>query len=536
MPDPDRLSDQLKLSLEPREGPLEPLSLNHLLRRSLYGIKKNDVLFYQNKSIDQVFVNLLSIPSPPSPPLVNYTNGDDIIEPKVNDGDTWINEPWDDNVEYYRLLSLKTWWMDLMLHDQTIFEKMVLFWHNHIPVEMVGVFHGRQAYDYLMTIRKYALGNFKEMIKALTIDPMMLFYLNGNSNEKYAPDENYGRELQELFCIGKGPDSKYTEDDVKSAARVLTGWKTDFQKPKTAFFPSAHDTDDKKFSAFYNSKIIKGRTGMDGGRVELDELIDMIVENPECSKFVCRKLYRFFVYPEVSDWAEVNIIGPLATLFKSNNYEILPVLKSLLSSSHFFDPLLRMSMIKSPMDYSIGLNRHFEMNFPQQTNLFKAKFQAQTVMYYFLTNFQQDIGDPPNVSGWPAYYQYPQYDKSWISTHTIHQRGVHSEMLVWYGYQMFEEVARIDWIKYTATYDNPSDPNALINDVLYNLFNTVIASEIKTHLKTILLSGQMSDFYWTGAWNEWKANPNNEMTRNTVEIRLKLFYQYILQMDEFQLM
>ncbi len=532
----EKLSELLKLGLDPQAGPLDNSDLKHLLRRTLCGVADIDLIAYQKESsLEGILNKLLAIPPVQPPPIVNYTDGKDIKEPKVQDGQTWINEDWNDNVEYYRLLSLKIWWLDQMLYDQTIFEKMVLFWHNHIPVEMVGVFHARQGYDYLMTIRKNALGNFKQLIKELTLDPMMLHYLNGNSNDKAAPDENYARELQELFCIGKGPNAKFTEDDVKAAARVLTGWKSDYLKPKLYWAPRSHDTDDKKFSSFYGNRVIKGKLGMEGEQ-ELDELIDMIVSHPECALYICRKLYRYFVYPDISQNTETNIIIPLAKIFKDNNYEILPVLKALLSSQHFYDPLIRMAVIKSPIDYAIGANRHFKMGFPQAPADYKKKFQAQMVMYYFLNTFQQDVGDPPNVSGWPAYYQFPQFDKSWISTYTIQQRGHHSELLVWYGYQMGDKIATIDWPAYVNLFARAADPNFLIEDVLATLFDTPIDASVKRYLKIILLSGQQSDYYWTNAWNEFKFSPANLMARNTVEVRLKPFFQYILQMEEYQLM
>lgn len=530
------MSDMLQKGLQTYVGPMNSGSINHLLRRTLFGVTKADFSLFQAKGdLSSMIASLFSKPQVPGPPIVNYTDGKDIKEPTVADGKTWINEAWDDKIEYYRLLSLKTWWINLALYDQTITEKMIMFWHNHIPVEMVGVFHARQSYDYLSTLRKHALGNFKQLVKDLTKDPMMLFYLNGNSNDKTAPDENYARELQELFCIGKGPNAKFTEEDIKAAAKVLTGWKSDYLKPKTFFAAWAHDTSDKRFSSFYGETIIKGRAG-DNGMTEMDELIDMIVGHPECALYICRKIYTYFVYPEISEQTEINIIQPLAKLFKENNYEILPVLQTLLSSEHFFDPLLRLAMIKSPMDYILGANRHFQMRFPQDLTEYKSKFKAQTVLYYFLTSLQQDIGDPPNVSGWPAYYQYPQFDKSWISTHTIHERGNHSELLVWYGYQMGDKVATIDWVAYIDSYPRAADPNYLIEDVLNTLFTTSIDPSVKVHLKSILLSGQLTDYYWTSAWSAWKANVNDTMFRNTVEIRLKLFFQYILQMDEFQLM
>lgn len=523
--------DKLMLGLEPYSGPMDEPAIKHLLRRSLTGIGYTDFQLYKGRSLNSILDSLLTKPKDPSPPIVNYTNGSNIIETFVRDGETWVNEPWDNNIEYQRLLSLKTWWIDNMLRDTTITEKMIMFWHNHIPVAMAGVFSGRMGYNYLNTIRKNALGNFRTLIKELTIDPMMLFYLNGNSNDKSAPDENYGRELQELFTIGKGPGSHYTEADVKAAARVLTGWKADYINPKVYWAAYAHDTNDKQFSAFYGNRIIRGRGG-DEGKLELDELIDMILSNDECSKFICRKLYRFFVYNEISEFAEENIIVPLSKQFKDGGYEIKPIVKNLLSSAHFFDSQFRYAVIKSPVDYIIGLNKEFGTGFNAEI---KTRFQSQMILYYFLITLAQDIGDPPNVAGWPAYYQFPQYDKIWVNTHTSHQRGVHNDVMVYYGYQNNVNVSHIDWIAYVNSYAHPDDPNALIEDIFTRLYDSVPDAVVKKYLKNILLSGQLSDYYWTQAWNDYYYASSDLMKRATLENRLKPFFQYILQMDEYQL-
>ena len=187
-------------------------------------------------------------------------------------------------------------------------------------------------------------------------------YLKGEKKTATAPNENYGRELQELFTIGKDATGNppYTEDDVKAAARVLTGWRNDLVAGTTSangfnsyFDPAKHDTADKQFSAFYNYTQINGLSGT-GAVSELDDLLNMIFAKDEVSLFICRKLYRYFVYYEIDAATEQNVIVPLAAVFRSNNYEIVPVLDVLFRSEHFFDVLNQGCLIKNPIDFSVG--------------------------------------------------------------------------------------------------------------------------------------------------------------------------------------
>jgi uncharacterized protein (DUF1800 family) len=174
------------------------------------------------------------------------------------------------------------------------------------------------CYRYNILLRQYALGNFKEMTRAVTMDPAMLKYLNGNANTKKAPDENYGRELQELFTVGKGPGSHYTEADVKAAAHVLTGFRIENKSLPDihgVFDAGRHDENDKQFSDFYQNTTIKGRKGKEG-EMELDDLLALIFSQPEVARFICRKLYRFFVYHNIDEETEKTIIEPLAELFR----------------------------------------------------------------------------------------------------------------------------------------------------------------------------------------------------------------------------
>ena len=151
-----------------------------------------------------------------------------------------------------------------------------MFYQTLLVTEDAVLESPHMMYTTQSLYRKYAFGNYKELIKAISLDAGMLKYLNGEKNTKTAPDENYGREMQELFMVGKGPGSGYTEDDVKSAARVLTGWRINWeQNTQSLFDPWLHDTDPKQFSGFYNNTIITGQTGENGAN-ELDQMLNMI--------------------------------------------------------------------------------------------------------------------------------------------------------------------------------------------------------------------------------------------------------------------
>jgi hypothetical protein len=199
----------------------------HLLRRTLLGLSKADVDFFKTKTMSEAVDSILNIPpNPPPPPLNNYGNNANTADPTVPFGQTWVNAAVNPNLEGARMSSFKSWWIRLMLTpNRNISEKMTLFWHNHFATQTTIVQDSRYVYKHHSLLRANCLGDFKELVKQVTIDPAMLVYLNGEDNTKKSPDENYGRELQELFTIGKDIAEHYTEDDVKAAARVLTGWR-----------------------------------------------------------------------------------------------------------------------------------------------------------------------------------------------------------------------------------------------------------------------------------------------------------------------
>jgi uncharacterized protein (DUF1800 family) len=519
--------------LIPYSPPLENEDISHLLKRVLFGIKQSDLNNLRGKTLDEILNILFTAEPKPSPPVNNY-NDANYTDPIVPLGQTWVNANLDGNNTSRRNSSLKSWWIGLMLNQSTsIHEKMVLFWHNHFATETLDINDPRYAYKQNALIRSLAIGNFKTLVKEITTDPGMLRYLNGYLNNKNSPDENYARELQELFTLGKGPKSNYTENDVRQAARVLTGYTVNATSISSTFDPNRHDTGNKQFSAFYNNVIITGKTGVNGAS-EVDELINMIFQQPETALYICRRLYRFFIYYEIDDATEANIIAPLATIFRNSNYEIKPVLKALFSSEHFFDPVNRACLIKSPIDFCVGLSREFNLTFPISTD---------TVNHYYMhdyirtqaSNMQQNIGDPPSVAGWPAYHQEPQYHELWINADTLPRRSQFSDIMISNGYTRNGKKINIDILSFVDSLSSPADPNILINDSLSIIYAIGVSQEVKVFLKSILLSGQTTDSYWTIAWTAYKSNVNIAANKAIVLTRLQAMFKYLMNLPEYQL-
>jgi uncharacterized protein (DUF1800 family) len=512
----------------------------HLLRRTTFGAPKEQITQFSKQSLKKTVKHLLHTEEAlPAPPVNNY-NDDKYTDEEIQPGQTWVNSLTINGMNNFRRInSFKAWWIGQMLGQQaTLREKMVLFWHNHFATETNMIGNAIYTYRHNTLLRQYALGNFKELVKAITIDAAMLRYLNGYVNTKKAPDENYGRELQELFTMGKGPDSKYTEDDVKAAARVLTGYTINGKTFEVSFDPKRHDETNKQFSAFYGNKVIEGKKGADGAK-ELDELLDMLFEQEEVSRFICRKFYRFFVYHTIDDSTEQQVIAPLAALFRKEKYEVKPVLQTLLSSEHFFDAGNRGSMIKSPVDLTIGLCREFKVSFADVATDYMGSYNQWEIIRNQANILQQNIGDPPNVAGWQAYYQEPQYDKLWISSDTLPKRNQLTDRMVNDGLTRNNQKILIDPVAFAAKLPHPDYPDDLIRDSMHLLLAVPLPEEsipaIKTSILLSGLTGMQSDHYWTNAWMAYQSNPNDKANQKIVVGKLKALYKFLMNQPEYQL-
>jgi uncharacterized protein (DUF1800 family) len=504
----------------------------HLLNRVHFGAKLEDVEYFSKKTLSQTIDEILDVDyTPPSPPINDY-NGR-IVDPLIPAGSTWVDD-YNAALNGQRRNSFKRWWVGQMINqDRTIREKMVLFWHNHFATEMQVYSWANFAYKHNAMLRKDCLKDFRTLVKDVTLDPAMLIYLNGERNTNTAPDENYSRELQELFTLGKGPESKYTEADVIEAAKILTGWRINKRNGEVFFVPNRHDTSDKTFSAFYDHTVVYGKTGT-AGEEELDDLLTMIFRQNEVANFMVRKLYRWFVYYDIDEATEENVIKPLADIFRNNSYEIKPVLEALFKSEHFFDLANRGALIKSPVDFVVGINRLYNLEYPQASD-YNALYGAWGVNVSLLSILQQDIGDPPSVAGWAAYYQIPQYHQLWINSDTLPKRNQITDIMVVSGYRAGSDRLQINPLTFAEKFSRVANPSDFIDDLVQHMFTLDVSAEQKEYMRSILLSGQVQDYHWTDAWNAYINDKNDTMKQNVVGVRLIMLFKYLMNLSEFQL-
>jgi len=509
------------------------------LRRTLFGATLDDLAFFEGQSLDQVIDALLDVTNDTVPPIKAYTGGPvnnpdpNAVDPLVPFGSTWVDTPrygtTDDELTELtvaRLQSFMFWHTGLMVHQgRSIREKMVLFWYNQLPAQIFGIFNPRLSYDYDQLLRTQCLGNHRQFMYDVTISGSMLVFLNGYLNTAGAPDENYARELMELFTLGEG--SGYTEEDVQAAARVLTGWTVREQDtdgnivlPFIQFRPNQHDTGDKTFSSFFNNAVISGQTGAAGGPAELNALLDMIYAKEEVSLFLCREIYRFFVHGEIDAATESAVIVPLAEIFRANQDapdQLRIVFRALLTSAHFFSPEIRACMIMSPADLVIGALRKLEMPFPTPDQ-FEAQYRVWRDVYWLTGYAGQELLNPPNVAGWPAYHQFPSYDDVWLDTATYPARNNSLLGILYTGFStpnnLFQPQSRnlefkVDLINLVGQFNDPMNPNTLVADAADLLMAIPLSETVRNQLKTnFLLLGQQSDFYWSDAYELFVNDPN----------------------------
>ena len=525
--------------INPYSGQWTENEIIHLLKRTMFGAKKADVDYFKTRTVSQAVDELLNPIAPqPAPPIKEYATSTTATTPdgNITQGTTWINDiNSDGTVQSQRVASYKKWWTGALINqDRSIREKMIMFWINHFGNEADVTGNANWLYKQHDLLRQNVLGNFRQMVDAITKDVSMLRYLNGYLNVASAPDENYGRELMELFTIGKGPGSQYTENDVKEAAKVLTGWQINGTNYTSIFTSSRHSTVNKVFSAFYNNTVITGRTGATAGQLELTDLLNMIFGTQESAKFICRKLYRFFIYYAIDSNTETNVIEPLATIFRNSNYDIKSVLSALFKSEHFFDVLNQNCYIKSPADHVIGSLREMNVTFPALTD-WDTSYGMWNFFFATMVNTGQNLHDPPNVSGLPAYYQEPAFHEIWINSDSLPKRNQFTDTMVNSGFTRNGQKVIFNLVPYVQQFSNPGNPGDLIDDALKYIFRNQLSYESKKSIKIqILLSNQLYDYYWTNAWMAYMSSPTTA-NFNVVNNRLKQLFQYFFDLSEYQL-
>lgn len=282
------------------------------------------------------------------------------------------------------LEDLQIWWLKRMiLHKRPLQEKMTLFWHGHFATSAEKVRDSFIMWQQNDMLRRNALGNFHTLVVEITRDPAMIRYLDSANNRKEQPNENYARELMELFTMGEG---HYTEQDIKEAARAFTGWN--LRDDEFAFKESNHD---------YRSKTFLGKTGNLNG----NDIIDVIFNQRATAEFMVRKFWKFFVYDEPED----DVVKPLAEVFRRGNYEVKPVIEMIFRSRGFYSDKAIHTQIKSPVQLTVGSLRILDVNVPPQPKVMLGAIRSMGQMLFF----------PPNVKGWDG-------GQTWINSTTLLNR------------------------------------------------------------------------------------------------------------------
>ncbi|MGB8193247.1 MAG: DUF1800 family protein, partial [Chitinophagaceae bacterium] len=192
-------------------------------------------------------------------------------------------------------------------------------------------------------------------------------------------------------------------------------------------------------------------------------------------------------------------------------------------------------MIKTPVDMAVGIVREFNIQLPPPSDYVNAYFMWEYLRGQAATA-QQNLGDPPSVSGWPPYYQAPQFYEIWINSDTLPKRNRFTDQLVVSGYTRNNKRIQVDPVAFAKTLSNPADPNALISDSLDILYSVPMSNATKEAVKkSILLSGQDQDYYWSNAWYAYIATPNDQMLYQTIYTRLRDLYKYFMNLPEYQL-
>lgn len=538
MPDHDN-GDGISYSMVPYTGPWTKVEAGHLLRRTMFGPTNQQMLDAVSGGMTATVNSILQIPAVGEP--LTYHPDESIAA----FGTSWVNSvyPTDQilsqQVETARILSLVGYHYTRMNDGQlNVSEKLGLFWVNHFGA--TATFDSRASYDYYTLLRSHSLGNFKQMVKDVTINPTMLVFLNGASNTLYSPNENYARELLELFTIGKGPQigvgdyTNYTEQDVAEGAKILTGYLVDGLRSDTltsvssVFTPILHDTTTKTLSAHFGNATIPNNNAN-----EYADYIDIIFQQDEVARFISRKLYRYFVNYDLTATVESLVITEMANTMIANNYEILPVLTELFSSEHFYDVSVRGALIKGPLDlmYSMLNSTESRPSFDLASD-----YELQANVYWLAETLGQSYLEPPSVAGWPAYYQEPSYSKLWVNaTHIKERFDIATWLTILPGAVANGNFLKVDALTFLNNLSDPTTATTVIDDFCDVLTPKDVDPLQKLILKAIL-TNSLPDFEWTLQYSQYTSDPGNPAVSDPVRQRVELTLNRLFQMPEFQTM
>jgi uncharacterized protein (DUF1800 family) len=545
-------------SLQPFTGTLGTRLAAHLLRRGTYYITKDRIDQFASMTANDAVDTLFA----PAPTI--------IAEPiDWQTGQPWINSGMDPYSDNDRLLHyIEGWWIHEAIYNPSIEYKIMFFLHSNFVISAEGFYPNRPFFDYLALLKFYAKGSFKALSKKITLDNVMLSYLNGDINTNTSPNENYAREFFELFTIGKGPQigpddyTNYTEADIAEAAKLLTGWKISGRPlppnpedldPDTGItrgwpYFNDHDTTDKTFSSAFGNLVITGAVDENDMHRELDDFVNMVFAQDATALNICRKLYRYFVSSKITEEIETDIITPLAQTLSTNDYDLEITLKQLLKSEHFYDAddsnnadEIIGGILKSPLEMLAHTVNFFNIEIlPPQTNPYEHydQWYRLSVIRDILGKSGMNIFRPLNVAGYPAYYQEPAYHRNWLDSSTILARYSLGEMFVT-GNRVLSggdlggniQVNMVEYVS-AGTVSDPFTASAIVDELTLYLFPEPMTQERRDYFLDQVLLGNQSQNNWYFEWLTYQ----NTGDATSVRMQLDAFFKSIVYSREFQLM
>ena len=543
------------MPLNPLNSNLGQLRAKHLLRRCLFHYNNDLLNNISNLNATEAVSQLLLDDS------VTYSEPYDPL-PDENPHGFWLSSgvyPPDIPNQGRKRGLLTAWWWYNMINRVNLKDKLTFFLHTTFTIANGDVGASHYFYDHLRLLEYYSSGNLRDLAKKITLDNAMLNYLDNTQNNANNPNENYAREFLELFTItkgeqvGEGDYSTYTEQDVIEAARVFSGFKTQLDRsiidpdtniPMGRLSINQHDQGIKTFSYAFDNYELQGGNTQETIFEELYEFVDMVFDKQATALAYVKKLYRFFVKSEWDEDVEQNIIIPLADDLYNNGYEILPVVKRLLESQHFFDAAdsdptdeIIGSIIKSPLQLLSSTITNLGFNIPDPENDMENYYKF--VMFFMRNTYfpmaGMNVFAPDTVAGHPAIYQSPDFDRHWFSSSTILARYRLIECLItgrnklggngFFG----SELDTVAFVENTSA--NPGNIYYLVDEIANILYPNPIDQDRVDYFAELILEGYPS-YYWTDTWDEYLSTGENTI----VKTRLDLLIGAMINAPEYQLM
>ena len=375
--------------------------------------------------------------------------------------------------------------------------KMTLFWHDHFATERDVYRCNSFLWSYYALLNKHALGNFRTFVEEMGLNEAMLIYLDGNENVVEEPNENYARELMELFTMGE--NNGYTQTDIEEVSKALTGYRLNMYQCNLG--PEFLDEN------FDNStKTIFGQTG-NFGYDDVHELI-FTLRRDQVAEYICMKIYQHFVYRN----PDASIVAGLAETFKENNWEIVPVLRQLFASEHFFESVFHGAKIKSPIDLVLQLINTSGLDINED-------FDEGIIDYtsYICRQMGQSIFNPPNVAGWPGH-------RFWLSENALAYRWSYCQSIL-NNYINDSGKEKIRQLAIQVS-DSLSDPLSIAIAMSELLIGIPLDQELVDVAVLNLKGGIPENYFDDGSWNlYWEEAPD----------QLLNMYRFFNQLPEYQL-